>query len=182
MPNQYTYTPVASNETPSQHPSTPIKHKRQASTSRSICKPRISWACPSFGLILLLPLSLFVLSISTYLAPGAEHMRPCLPFSLTRLSQAAHQRLSCEGIAISASGSGSGYKAYSNTTKTSSSADTMDNIDPTANGGVKEGRLAGFLQSQKELFLQDLRDGKGKGWTVATGNEAGGGWMTEVSK
>jgi exopolyphosphatase len=58
----------------------------------------------------------------------------------------------------------------------------MDNIDPTANGGVKEGRLAGFLQSQKELFLQDLRDGKGKGWTVATGNEAGGGWMTEVSK
>lgn len=35
-------------------------------------------------------------------------------------------------------------------------------------------RLAGFLQSQKELFLGDLESGKGKGWTVAVGNEAGG--------
>jgi hypothetical protein len=35
-------------------------------------------------------------------------------------------------------------------------------------------RLAGFLQSQKELFFGDLENGKGKGWTVAMGNEAGG--------
>jgi len=35
-------------------------------------------------------------------------------------------------------------------------------------------RLAGFLQSQKELFFGDLQNGKGKGWTVAVGNEAGG--------
>jgi exopolyphosphatase len=35
-------------------------------------------------------------------------------------------------------------------------------------------RLAGFLQSQKELFFGDLESGKGKGWTVAVGNEAGG--------
>jgi exopolyphosphatase len=35
-------------------------------------------------------------------------------------------------------------------------------------------RLAGFLQSQKELFFQDLQSGKGKGWTVSVGNEAGG--------
>lgn len=35
-------------------------------------------------------------------------------------------------------------------------------------------RLAGFLQSQKELFFGDLQGGKGKGWTVAMGNEAGG--------
>nr|XP_031858410.1 uncharacterized protein CI109_006173 [Kwoniella shandongensis]KAA5525482.1 hypothetical protein CI109_006173 [Kwoniella shandongensis] len=38
---------------------------------------------------------------------------------------------------------------------------------------VKEGRLAGFLISQKETFLQDLKEGRGKGWTVVMGNEAG---------
>ena len=36
------------------------------------------------------------------------------------------------------------------------------------------GRLGGFLQSQKDLFLEDLRGGSVKGWTVAMGNEAGG--------
>lgn len=39
-----------------------------------------------------------------------------------------------------------------------------------------EGRLAGFLSSQRDLFLQDLKDGKGKGWTVVMGNQAGGGY------
>jgi exopolyphosphatase len=38
-------------------------------------------------------------------------------------------------------------------------------------------RLAGFLQSQKELFFGDLQNGKGKGWTVAVGNEAGGEYI-----
>lgn len=37
-----------------------------------------------------------------------------------------------------------------------------------------EGRLAGFLSSQRDLFLHDLKDGKGKGWTVVMGNQAGG--------
>ncbi|WVN90887.1 uncharacterized protein L203_106132 [Cryptococcus depauperatus CBS 7841] len=39
--------------------------------------------------------------------------------------------------------------------------------------GNGEGRLAGFLSSQKNSFLQDLKDGKGKGWIVVMGNEAG---------
>lgn len=42
------------------------------------------------------------------------------------------------------------------------------------NAAVPEGRLAGFLSSQRDLFLQDLKEGKGKGWTVVMGNQAGG--------
>ncbi|KAK4686680.1 exopolyphosphatase, partial [Tremellales sp. Uapishka_1] len=38
---------------------------------------------------------------------------------------------------------------------------------------LESGRLGGFLQSQKELFLNDLKEGKGRGWTLAMGNEAG---------
>lgn len=37
-----------------------------------------------------------------------------------------------------------------------------------------EARLAGFLSSQRDLFLHDLKNGKGKGWTVVMGNQAGG--------
>ena len=36
------------------------------------------------------------------------------------------------------------------------------------------GRLAGFLQTQKESFLADLDRQNLKGWTLAMGNEAGG--------
>ncbi|KGB76864.2 exopolyphosphatase [Cryptococcus deuterogattii R265] len=52
----------------------------------------------------------------------------------------------------------------------------MDNTAIQSENGdaaVAEGRLAGFLSSQKDLFLQDLKDGKGKGWTVVMGNQAG---------
>jgi hypothetical protein len=39
---------------------------------------------------------------------------------------------------------------------------------------VVPGRLADWLLSQKESFLSDLAAGRGKGWLVAVGNEAGG--------
>ena len=45
----------------------------------------------------------------------------------------------------------------------------------TVNGGGAAGRLAGFLESQKALFEDDYRKGDLSGWTVAMGNEAGGG-------
>ena len=47
-------------------------------------------------------------------------------------------------------------------------------MDKVNEADLTGSRLAGFLQSQKELFFQDLKGGKGKGWTVAIGNEAGG--------
>lgn len=35
-------------------------------------------------------------------------------------------------------------------------------------------RLAMFLQDQRTALLADLQVGKGQGWEVVTGNEAGG--------
>jgi len=43
---------------------------------------------------------------------------------------------------------------------------------PDVQGGMS--RLAGFLVDQRDAFLSDLKAGKGKGWTVVMGNEAGG--------
>ena len=34
--------------------------------------------------------------------------------------------------------------------------------------------LAHFLANSKDSYLQDVKDGKGKEWTVVMGNEAGG--------
>jgi hypothetical protein len=44
---------------------------------------------------------------------------------------------------------------------------------------VEPGNLAMFLQTQNEAFVKDLKDGKGKGWTVVSGNEAGGEFEEE---
>ncbi|ODN73356.1 hypothetical protein L202_07896 [Cryptococcus amylolentus CBS 6039] len=96
----------------------------------------------------LLPPVVLFLSVLGYLT---ESMRICLPFSLSRLSTTAHNNLSCQAI-----------RPFANMSDTK--LQTED---------VQEGRLAGFLISQRDLFLQDLREGKGKGWTVVMGNEAG---------
>lgn len=79
-------------------------------------------------------------------------MRLCLPFSLTRLSTTAHNTFSCHARPASSV--------------------LMDNT--ATQSTAPEGRLAGFLSSQRDLFLHDLKDGKGKGWTVVMGNQAGG--------
>lgn len=47
-------------------------------------------------------------------------------------------------------------------------------VDDVGEKEVTRGRLADFLQSQKEAFLGDLKAGSGKGWVLAMGNEAGG--------
>ncbi|ORY34668.1 hypothetical protein BCR39DRAFT_462052 [Naematelia encephala] len=47
----------------------------------------------------------------------------------------------------------------------------IGNVD--GGNGIEFGRLAAFLQSQKESFLGEIREGRGKGWTVVMGNEAG---------
>lgn len=38
----------------------------------------------------------------------------------------------------------------------------------------QSGRLADFLKSQNAAFVDDLKAGKGKGWLLVNGNEAGG--------
>ena len=91
-------------------------------------------------------------------------MRPCLPFSIHRISTAAHRTLSCQAQV---------------------QAQAPGHKNPTMSTSLNEAdlagsRLAGFLQSQKELFYGDLENGKGKGWTVAVGNEAGGQSMPHL--
>jgi hypothetical protein len=41
---------------------------------------------------------------------------------------------------------------------------------------VEPGHLGNFLLSQNEQLLQDLKAGRGKGWIVSNGNEAGGAY------
>ena len=57
---------------------------------------------------------------------------------------------------------------------TSSEEVVFDDMSKIPGQAVQAGRLAGWLESRKQLFLDDLRKGKLKGWTIAMGNEAGG--------
>ena len=61
----------------------------------------------------------------------------------------------------------------------------MSTSVPQANGGAPSGDVSqevgvgasafsDTLLSLKEMFVKDLEDGKGEGWTVVMGNEAGG--------
>ncbi|KAL7425171.1 Exopolyphosphatase [Cryptotrichosporon argae] len=78
-------------------------------------------------------------------------MRLCVPLALDRISASAHRAFACN-----ATNHASRLYAY-----------------PSAMSNVQEGKLAGFLRSQKDEFLVDLERGNVRGWTVAMGNEAG---------
>lgn len=110
--------------------------------------PRHSSLVCLLAFIAIPPLTFLIL----FLGYLHSSMRVCLPFSLTRLSTTAHNTFSCQARPVSSI-------VMNNTAIQSTAA---------------EGRLAGFLSSQRDLFLQDLKDGKGKGWTVVMGNQAGG--------
>lgn len=125
------------------------------STARHL-RPRSIYVKVPLIILLSLPLSVFILGTILYLLPENQYMRICVPFSLSKISASAHRKLSCQYSASAGPSSG-----------------TVLNMSGSQEE-VQPGRLAGFLQSQKELFLGDLKDGKGKGWTVAMGNEAGG--------
>jgi len=138
-------------------PTDPISSARSRQRSHPARRlPQIitRWRTTVLLLILAGPLSLLLLSVVTYITPSNQYMRPCLPFSIHRISTTAHRTLSCQSL---------------NLGKNNSSMSTSVNEADLAGS-----RLAGFLQSQKELFFGDLENGKGKGWTVAVGNEAGG--------
>jgi exopolyphosphatase len=115
------------------------------------------WRTTCVLIFLAIPLSLLLISLVTYLSSSNQYMRPCLPFPIHKISTAAHRTLSCRAINITQS------------TNTSTGAGKM-----ASEADLMGSKLAGFLQSQKELFFGDLEAGKGKGWTVAVGNEAGG--------
>jgi len=102
--------------------------------------------------LLSLPLALLILSIIIYLDPS-QSMPICLPFSLARISTTLHRKISCQSPL-----------------RTASSVAGVNEMS----SGHQFGKLGGFLQSQKDLFLADLREGNLRGWTVAMGNEAGG--------
>ena len=117
----------------------------------------------------------------------AASRRFCLPFSLERISTSTHNRWSCQGdIRQSSNGGTTRPGTYSDTgklddTDMSDSDATHSTVAAGAEGGSPSkahyahlGRLAGWLQAQKDAFLGDLKTGNGKGWVVVMGNEAGG--------
>ena len=141
--------------------STP-RSRQRSHPARRLPQIITRWRATVLLLILAGPLSLLLLSIVTYITPSNQYMRPCIPFSIHRISTAAHRTLSCQSL---------------NLGKNNSSMSTSMNEADLAGS-----RLAGFLQSQKELFFGDLENGKGKGWTVAVGNEAGGTFPNQKSR
>jgi exopolyphosphatase len=128
-----------------------------------------------------LPLLLAAIALTAYIRPallglgkGASSHSYCVPFNLHRISGAAHYRYSC----YSNSTSTSTHSTHTHTMSTSNaSSETHDASGPGAGAGKaypQLGRLAGFLQAQKDAFVGDLRAGNGKGWVVVMGNDAGG--------
>ncbi|WVR07994.1 hypothetical protein IAU60_005037 [Kwoniella sp. DSM 27419] len=115
----------------------------------------------SFSLI---PPLILILGLLKYLD---RSMRICVPFSLHRVSKQAHNVLSCQPASVG--GILRGNFTTSATVKGHHGEMSASNGGGSANGG----RLADFLRSQKEAFLGDLEEGKGSGWVVAMGNEAG---------
>ncbi|WWD04209.1 hypothetical protein V865_002276 [Kwoniella europaea PYCC6329] len=96
-----------------------------------------------------------------------ESMRICLPFSIERISLTAHRKLSCQPPS-------SNYFNTPYSTGTGLKGIMAQAEADAVNGNtIQEERLAGFLRSQKETFLDDLKKGNAKGWTVVMGNEAG---------
>jgi len=143
------YAPVPTNPNSASTP-----RPRRSHPARLLPQIITRWRTTVLLILLAGPLSLLLLSFITYISPSNQYMRPCLPFSIHRISSAAHRTLSCQSLSLG-----------KNTSAMSTSINEAD---------LAGSRLAGFLQSQKELFFGDLENGKGKGWTVAVGNEAGG--------
>jgi hypothetical protein len=145
------YTPVSTDPNP--------RSRQRTHPARRLPQIITRWRTTVLLLILAGPLSLLLLSVVTYITPSNQYMRPCLPFSIHRISTTAHRTLSCQSL---------------NLGRNNSSMSTSVNEADLAGS-----RLAGFLQSQKELFFGDLKNGNGKGWTVAVGNEAGGTYLSQ---
>jgi len=135
-------------------PNSSARSRQRTHPARRLPQIITRWRTTVLLLILAGPLSLLLLSLVTYITPSNQYMRPCLPFSIHRISTTAHRTLSCQSLNLG-----------KNNLTMSTSVNEAD---------FAGSRLAGFLQSQKELFFGDLQNGKGKGWTVAVGNEAGG--------
>ncbi|ORX37670.1 hypothetical protein BD324DRAFT_641818 [Kockovaella imperatae] len=125
----------------------------------------------SLLLALLVPVGLLTLSLITFLS--SSYSRPCLPFSLQRISTSGHRLLSCSSIPAP---SRAGFESVETMGEAShilnGAGGESGNVDP-ASAEAGAGRFAGFLQSQKEAFMDDLRKSNLNGWTIAMGNEAG---------
>ncbi|WWC73621.1 uncharacterized protein I206_107593 [Kwoniella pini CBS 10737] len=113
-----------------------------------------------------IPPLLLIIILINYLN---ESMRICLPFSFSHISNKAHQHLSCQSK--SKYSTNQINRPYSTNLKGIMADLPISNGN--GNGNNHEGKLAVFLTTQKQNFLNDLKKGDGKGWTVFMGNEAG---------
>lgn len=129
----------------------------------------------------------FLLSLAT-----GQSMRLCVPLNLNRVSNQLHRAVACSPLpsaAVLAATSPLITSTLATPVQTTTinsrvSSRPFSSVAPLAtpstssssnmSSSVTPGRLADWLLSQKEAFIGDLKAGRGKGWLVTMGNEAGG--------
>lgn len=146
------YTPLAQSDTPQQQ------------RPRRVRRIPFRYLVASI-LFVAIPLT-FVLGLAIFNS-GGRLMRLCLPINLQRISTKLHKQLSCSPVPPSLAANVSSFSSSSTSTSNPTMTATVDST-------TQPGRVADFILSQKEAFLADAASKNLKGWTVITGNEAGG--------
>lgn len=111
--------------------------------------------------------------LTTILLLKGQYVRLCLPGPVYKISTALHQKIACSPPPAPAV-----YVAQNATTSpvsVSASRPLTTTAVPSSTSTLiaEMGRLADFLQSQNQLFIDDLKKGHGSGWHLVNGNEAG---------
>lgn len=110
--------------------------------------------------------------LSAILLLRGQYLRLCLPGPVYKLSPALHDKYACSPAPVPAA-----YAAQNTSASSTARARplTTEAAPPSSTSALTTGmgRLADFLQSQNQAFIDDLRKGNGKGWHLVNGNEAG---------
>lgn len=180
-PARYTLLPRLDTPLPSQSPFTSAPSPRR--------RRRFTCARPRILLIPIVSSVVFIVLLAVYMP--TQGLRLCIPGTRLACSYAPASRYtpiaalarpvtsSITSAHTSAPSPKSkafvfGTTSFSKQVTTTSLATSTPTSTSTIMAGVQPGNLALFLESQKDELLADLKRGSGNGWTIATGNEAGG--------